>query len=101
MDADTQSLNLPSNVPGVACGDLVLLLRERGPLTLTEIGESLWGGKRRRQSYARPAGAMVARMAKAGTVRQALSPDLGYKRNPLDPAKWMLTSQHANVHPPI
>jgi hypothetical protein len=23
MHADTQSLNLPSNVPGVACGDLV------------------------------------------------------------------------------
>jgi len=37
---------------------------------------------------------MIARMVKAGTVRQALSPDLGYKRNPLDPAQWMLTSKH-------
>jgi len=41
---------------------------------------------------------MVARMVKAGTVRQALSPDLGYKRNPLDPAKWMITSQHNDRH---
>ena len=98
MDADPPSPNPSSNVPGVACGDLVVLLRERGPLTLTQIGESLWGGKRRRQSYARPAGAMVARMVKAGTVRQALSPDLGYKRNPLDPAKWMITSQHNDRH---
>lgn len=72
---------------------LKILLKERGPLTLTQIGESLWGGKRNRQSYARPAGAMVARMVKAGNVRQALSNDLGYKRNTLDPALWMLNSQ--------
>ena len=86
--------------PPVALHRLVVLLRERGPLTLTQIGESLWGGKRRRQSYARPAGAMIARMVKDGAVRQALSRDLGYTRNPLDPAQWMLTSQHNTLAQP-
>lgn len=94
MHADTQSPNSPSNAPGVACDDLVVLLRERGPLTLTEIGESLWGGKRKRQSYARPAGAMVARLRKKGVIRQALAMDLGGYRDVMATAKWMLTSLH-------
>lgn len=73
---------------------LVVLLRERGPMTLTQIGETLWGGKRNRQAYARPAGAMIARMKKRGIVRQALAMDLGGKRDVMDTAKWMLTDKH-------
>lgn len=47
---------------------LLALLHQRPELTCTEIGESLWGGRRLRQSYARPAGKLVKRAIQAGLV---------------------------------
>lgn len=84
---------LPEPPKACSMSRLAALLRERGPMTLTEIGEALWGGKVNRQSYARPAGAMVARARRQGIVRQALSMDLGWKRDAMDTARWMLTSE--------
>lgn len=69
--------------------ELHQLLTNRGPLTLTEIGESLWGGRKNRQSYARPAGAMIRRLQRAGLVRVALSRDWDFIRDVMLPDGWM------------
>ena len=60
---------------------LVLKLLKK-PMTCTEVGEMLWGGKRNRQSYARPAGAIIVRLRKAGLVSRVF-PDGWSQRSPL------------------
>lgn len=48
----------------------VLSLLKKGPRTCTEVGSELWGTEYRKpQSYARPAGKVLARLVKAGHVK--------------------------------
>lgn len=56
------------------------------PRTCTELGEHLWGGKRSRQSYARPAGKVVSRLVAAGLASRAYPPGWR-KRSP----QWSAT----------
>jgi hypothetical protein len=60
--------------PPVSETEMVILahLRKRGPMTCTEIGEELWGGKRKRQTYARPAGRALHRLKRKGLVRETI-----------------------------
>ena len=49
------------------------LLRERGPMTCSRLGELLWGERTNRPGtapYARAAGRVLARLARAGLVRK-------------------------------
>ena len=50
----------------------VLLLLDQ-PLSCTEVGERLWSkGKRKPQSYARPAGKILRKLLKKGFVEHVL-----------------------------
>jgi hypothetical protein len=69
---------------------LALLHARAKPLTLTQIGESLWHKRVNRQSFARPAGAVVKRAVLAGLVRQATPRD-GVSIT-THPARWILTA---------
>lgn len=40
------------------------------PTTCTELGEELWGGVRKRQCYARPAGKIIKRLVEAKLVER-------------------------------
>ena len=61
--------------------DLVALLKKRPGLCCTEIGESLWGTANvNRQSYARPAGKLVAAASRVGLVREAWEKSCGRMR---------------------
>lgn len=53
---------------------VVSLLSSRPGLSCTEIGETLWGGINKRQSYARPAGRIMKRLLNAGRVREHWEP---------------------------
>ena len=48
--------------------DVLSRLASLGPQSCTEIGEHVWGGKRNRQCYARPAGRVLHRLKRAGLV---------------------------------
>jgi hypothetical protein len=48
--------------------EAVLKLLANGNMTPTEIGETLWGGRRNRQAYARPAGKVLHRLQRMGKV---------------------------------
>jgi len=51
----------------------VLALLTHGPKTCTEVGSELWGTEYRNpQSYARPAGKVLRRLAEAGKVQAVL-----------------------------
>lgn len=53
----------------------------RMPLSCTGLGSLLWGGRRKPQSYARPAGAVIARLVRLGLVVRVYPPG-GQKRAP-------------------
>ena len=63
-------MKTPGSSPGIEGNSLrrlILLLGQR-PMTCTEIGETMWGGKKNRQAYARPAGKLVAVARRQGLV---------------------------------
>jgi len=48
----------------------IWLIHSRGPLSSTEIGETLFGGVRVRQAYARPGGKVCHAAKRLGQVEQ-------------------------------
>jgi predicted transcriptional regulator len=49
---------------------VIQLLQQHGPQSCTQIGEQLFGGKRDRQAYARPAGKVLHSLRRKGLVEQ-------------------------------
>ena len=49
---------------------VIQLLKQHGPQSCTQIGEQLFGGKRNRQAYARPAGKVLHSLRRKGLVEQ-------------------------------